>query len=191
MARVLCAMCGGYVITGKTNYVFENGIHRHKTCPVIKKRFKCQLCGKYVDSTKDNYIYENGVHKHIKCPPDKVMSPEYRNLTDRIQDLAVEHGKPLTWHLIGRQIQSLKDKGYDYPDQLYALNWLVEKDGEYWGYGRVEKFVVHAMEYKRKNEEWNLKQQEKEKQKEQTEEDLEAYRKKILEASKPEFLIWE
>jgi hypothetical protein len=158
MARVLCDVCGGYVITGKANYVYDNGIHRHKACPVKRQ------------------------------PTSPEENKARRDLTDAIQHSAVKYGKPLNWKLIGQQIQSLKDKGYNYADQLYALKWLVEKDGEYWGYGRLEKFIAHAMEHKRKHEEFLANQQRVKELQELQEIDKEEFRKKIQNASRPEFL---
>lgn len=128
-------------------------------------RVKCQLCEKFVNTTANNYVFANGIHQHRKCPTNPKLSEEEKrarkDLTDAIEWLAVKYGKPLNWGLITSQIKKLLEKGYSHEDQLFSLKWLVERDGEFWGYGRLEKFITHAMEHKKKLEEFEIKKQAK------------------------------
>lgn len=123
---------------------------------------ECGLCGGRVNTTAKNYVYANELHQHRKCPSKapKLSDQEVKDrkeLTDSIKWLAVKYGKPLNWGLITAQIKRLLEQGYSHSDQLYALKWLVEKDGEFWGYGRLEKFIVHAMEHRKRLAEFEEK----------------------------------
>ena len=158
MARVKCEVCGGYVITGKTNYTYENGFHKHKTCPRGKS-----------DTSPEETKARN-------------------ELTLAIKYTSVKYGKPLNWKLIGTQIQTLRDRGYSYEDQLYALKWVVEKDGAYWGYGRIEKFIDHALEHRRRHMEFVEKLEAQKKKEQQADNDKDAFRKMVQNSSKPDFL---
>lgn len=132
---------------------------------------KCSLCDKNVNTTAKNYLFANGVHQHVKCPSSNKLNDqdkaERRELTDAIQWLGVKHDKPLNWSLITKQIKSLLEKGYSYKTQLDALKWLVEKDGEFWGYGRLEKFMPHYEEHKKKLAEFEEKKRQVEKSREE------------------------
>jgi hypothetical protein len=122
---------------------------------------ECSLCQKQVNSTAKNYIFANGIHQHKKCPKAPVLSEQEKTDKDELYkaiEWAFVHkplgDKGLNWVLISKQVKDLKDKGHSYQDQLFAFKWLVDKDGGYWGYGRVEKFIAQAMENKRRREEF-------------------------------------
>lgn len=124
-------------------------------------KVQCGICGGMVNATAKNYVFANGIHQHRKCPSKKdILSDEekkdYRELTDAInwafvkKNLSDKNG--LNWPLITKQIKAMKDEGYSYKDQLYALKYVVERDGGYWGYGRIPKFIAAAKEHKQREE---------------------------------------
>lgn len=117
---------------------------------------KCEVCGKGMNTAKGNSVFNNGVWTHKKCPVKTTLNDiekcHWNNLRDRINELCVQYDRPANWTLITAQIKRYKEMGYTYQDQLYTLNYIVEKDGTFWGYGRVEKFFSHAMTYRQKYE---------------------------------------
>lgn len=127
-------------------------------------RVVCALCGKKVDTTKDNYVFANDIHQHKHCPKSSATTEEDKNdlkiLKEAIQWACVRYDKPTNWVLISTQIKELKDMGYSYADQLYALKYLVDVDGEFFGYGRLKKFIAHAMEHRKKEEDYEAKKKE-------------------------------
>lgn len=127
-------------------------------------RVVCALCGKKVDTTKDNFVYANGIPQHKKCPSVSTTTEAEKNdlkaLKKAIEWVCVKYDKPTNWSLISTQIKELKDLGYSYSDQLYGLKYLVDVDGEFYGYGRLKKFIAHAMEHKKKEEEYEAKKKE-------------------------------
>lgn len=131
-------------------------------------KVECVVCGKNMLTSSKNAIFNSGVWSHKKCPSkQKKMSPEEamvkRELTDRIQFLAIKHDKCLNWSLISNQIRQLYEEGYNYEEQLYALNYVYEKDGdEFWGYGRIRKFVEHARAHKKKMDEYENRKRKEE-----------------------------
>lgn len=124
-------------------------------------RVKCAICGRNVETSANNYVFANGLHQHKKCPKSAKLSEEdkkdYKELTDAIKWVAVKDDKPLNWKLITSQIKRYKEMGYSYKDQLYTLKYVVERDGVFWGYGRIEKFFEHALNYRKKEEEMKKK----------------------------------
>jgi hypothetical protein len=131
---------------------------------IIMARAKCAVCGRNVDTSKGNCVINEGIVTHKRCPIDTALTTEEQNdlkeLKDAIQWVAVKYQKPLNWVLIATQIKALRDKGYSYKDQLYALKYVVEMDKTYWGYARIEKFIIHAMEHKKKQMEYENKKKE-------------------------------
>lgn len=130
-------------------------------------RVRCELCGGYVYTDKGNHIQIDGKDYHRKCveseQTSKADAEAYKRLKSAIYDLCIRHDRPINWGLIGKQIKDLLLEGFDYDDQLYALEWLYERDGEiFWGYGRVKKFIYHAIEHRKKQEELERKMQEAE-----------------------------
>ncbi len=124
-------------------------------------RVKCDLCDANVNTTTNNYVYSNGIHQHKKCPKKTTMSKEdkkdWDELRDAIKWACVKYDKPANWSLIGNQIRKYIEIGYSYSDQLYTMKYVVERDGTFWGYGRIEKFFTHALEHKRRQEEFEVK----------------------------------
>lgn len=123
-------------------------------------KVECAVCGKGMLTDKSNSVFNSGVWTHSKCPRTvKKMTPEEiedkRVLTDRIQLLAIKHDKALNWTLITSQIKQLISEGYSYKEQLFTLEYVYEKDNnEFWGYGRIRKFVEHARAHKKKLDEY-------------------------------------
>jgi len=154
-------------------------------------RVKCEICGNNVDTGAGNYIFANGIHQHKKCPHKSKLSPEEikdrKELTDAIQWVSIKWDASLNWPLITKQIKVLLEKGYNYQDQLYALKWLVNKDDKFWGYGRVEKFIEHAMHYK--EQENKLKETQQKQVSNVEEKHTGDLRDKIFQSSKPELFI--
>ena len=128
-------------------------------------KVECVVCGKGLQTTAKNSVFNSGVWSHKRCPSrEKKMTPEEikakRDLTDRIQLLAIKHDRSLNWFMITGQIKKLLEEGYSYDEQLYALNYVYDKDdSEFWGYGRVAKFVEHARAHKKKMEEYENRKQ--------------------------------
>lgn len=128
-------------------------------------RVHCELCDGYVFTGKGNHIEVDSKHYHRKCIEGEKMSGEsaesYKLLRSTVRELCVRHDRPVNWGLIGKQIKDLLMEGFDYDDQLYALEWLYNRDGEiFWGYGRVKKFIYHALEHRKKEEEVDRRMQE-------------------------------
>lgn len=129
---------------------------------------ECTICGKGVKTTASNYIYANGIHQHKKCTKKPTLSDEeisdYRDLRLAIEwafnKKRFDNKYGLNWTLVTNQIKHMREMGYSYKDQLYALKYLVELDGGYWGYGRVEKFITSAMEVKNREELFRKKNEE-------------------------------
>lgn len=120
MARVKCGICDRYVDTTKGNYIFANGMHQHRKCPIDGRKLS---------------------DKEVK---DKT------ELTDAIKWLTEKQGvhlSPAQWKKINAQIKRLKDEGYNYKDQLYAFKWYFDpdKNNEYKGYGIVAYIIEEAL----------------------------------------------
>lgn len=163
-------------------------------------RVECAICGSLVNTTANNYVFANGLHQHVKCPAKKNVLDEeekklYRELTDCIKWAYVEHKlgdkTGLNWSLITSQIKKLKEAGYSYEDQIYALKWLVDRDGGYWGYGRLEKFIEEAIAFKKKEEKYLADKQAQELVKELLQSQFQIEKeepKKLKVYSKPTFM---
>ncbi|MGE6227594.1 hypothetical protein [Paenibacillus chitinolyticus] len=128
---------------------------------------KCGLCAGNVKTTAKNYVFANEIHQHKKCPKAPVLTEQEikdrKELTDAIQWASInknlnEVGKDgVNWALVSKQIKSLQEQGYSFTDQIYGFKWLVERDGGFWGYGRLEKFIAKALEQKRREDEFFAK----------------------------------
>jgi hypothetical protein len=124
---------------------------------------ECALCGRKVNTTKDNYVFANGIHQHKHCPATSTIlsdgeKRDYKSLTDAIQWINMKDNLPLNWSLIASQIKRMKEIGYSYSEQLYALKYCVSMS-KYWGYGGVEKYMPHAMAQKKKEEDYEKAKQ--------------------------------
>ena len=124
---------------------------------------KCAKCGKNIRLTSSNWVERGGKFYHLKCPKSKVLdakeSQDYKQLTDKIHNYL--NTKPSDWLIhsglnfkkVVNQIKLLKDKGYSYEDQIYALDHLVETKGAFFGYTHVVNNIQWIIEQKHKREE--------------------------------------
>ena len=108
---------------------------------------KCEICGRKINPSKNNFILIDGNKAvHRRCPREplsKEESEKYKQLMDRItyhlnvnpRGYVCETG--LNFKKVAIQIKTLKDKGYSYEDQLYALEETVKAKEGFWGYSSV------------------------------------------------------
>lgn len=116
---------------------------------------KCIKCGKNVNLEKKNCRETmHGEYAHVKCPGDNkpVLNDndkeQYRKLTDRIDyhmknnsnEFLKKNGT--NWRIMTSKIAKLKDDGYSYEDQIYALDETVKRQGGFGGYGHVVNTIV-------------------------------------------------
>lgn len=119
---------------------------------------KCTICDKGVNTTGNNYVYANSIHQHKKCPKSPVQNDQEKKdnlaLRDAIK-LAIETKKhpraewdsaTISWQAITQKIKKLKGEGYSDIDQLYALEYSIEKDGGFLGYGRIQTLIKAALQ---------------------------------------------
>lgn len=109
----------------------------------------CPLCGKRVVAGRGNSTIVDGVLVHKRCPnsnKNKTQEPDMKDKKELIEAIkvhlalrpkgyVVETG--LNFMKVFGQIRQLKDKGYSYKEQLYALDKVVEKQGGFYGYTSV------------------------------------------------------
>lgn len=121
---------------------------------------KCALCGRNIVSTGSNYVIKDGTTIHKKCPTDKVkLSTEEKqdllSLKNRIsywleikpRGYVAQTG--LNFMKVNVQIKKLKDDGYTYKEQLYALDKIVEKQDGFYGYTAVVNSIAGVIAKKR------------------------------------------
>jgi len=109
---------------------------------------KCEICGRRILTESNNWTEKNGKYYHKKCPAKKdVLSDdeklEYRALTDRIKyhfdnnasEFIIDKG--VNYKYLTPKIKKLKEEGYSYNDQIYALDKIVEIQGGFSGFGSV------------------------------------------------------
>lgn len=110
---------------------------------------KCVVCGKDIRLKMSNWrINKDGQYEHIHCPSKKIKEQEkegYKKLTKKIKRYIIEQPRGylkdnggLNWMHVEKTIKKLRDDGYSYTDQLYALDKIVEQDNGFFGYGQVE-----------------------------------------------------
>ena len=122
----------------------------------------CSVCGKRVSVGKNNCIQnDNGSYRHKKCPKTKEPTGDhsaYKKLKERIQYHFNENAKGallqygLNWYGITPKIKKLKEVGYSYEDQIYALDEVVKANDGFWGYGSVEKHISRIIYQRDKHE---------------------------------------
>lgn len=105
---------------------------------------KCILCGRKIRSNGNNYKELPEGYVHIKCPTKplvKEVNKPYRDLMQRIEYHMINNARgylaentKINYQKLYGQIRRLKDKGYDYREQLYALDKTVEEMNGFWGY---------------------------------------------------------
>lgn len=109
---------------------------------------KCSICGKEIKMNCGNWKLIDGKPRHVKCPASanrlsKEEGEKYKELMNRITyhlnvnpaGYVKETG--LNFRKVANQIKALKDKGYSYEDQLYALDECVKAKEGFWGYTSV------------------------------------------------------
>lgn len=164
---------------------------------------KCVLCGSNVNTTTKNYVFANEIHQHLKCPKSPVLDEQekkdFKELTDAV-DWAIKHKKHpradwdserISWQAITRKIKKLKSEGYSYSDQLYALKHIVEEDGGFWGYGRIESQIQFAIRHREKMAEHETRRVEYEAKKSEVEQsvaEIVETRVELKVTSKPTFM---
>ena len=123
----------------------------------------CPICGKKVLRTGSNWAVNDGVLIHKKCPKvtstlSKEESRDRKMLLDEIANLLAFKPRGyvadtgLNWMKVNRQIKQLKDKGYSYADQLYALGQVVILQDGFWGYTAVVNNIDPIMLKKREKD---------------------------------------
>lgn len=104
---------------------------------------KCILCGRTIRTDGKNYRETKDGLVHIKCPTNPLPSESesYHKLINRIEYHMINNAKgylaentKINYNKLHGQIRRLKDKGFDYNDQLYALDKTVEEMNGFWGY---------------------------------------------------------
>lgn len=117
----------------------------------------CPICGKKIIRSGSNWVLNGDTLVHKKCPKDtkpkltKEESQDLLSLKNRIsywletkpKGYVAETG--LNFMRVGKQIKSLKDQGYSYKDQLYALDEIVKKQGGFYGYTAVVNSISGTM----------------------------------------------
>lgn len=119
---------------------------------------KCIKCGKNVNLEKKNCRETmHGEYAHVKCPGvveavlDDDERKQYRALTDRIK---YHHENNAAGYVLTQgvnyknltpKIKQLKDDGYSYEDQIYALDKTVELQNGFIGYGSVVNNIVRII----------------------------------------------
>lgn len=104
---------------------------------------KCVLCGRTIRTDGKNYKETPQGLVHIKCPTYPLASDgkDYFKLMDRIEYHMINNARgflaentKINYNKLYGQIRRLKDKGYSYEEQLYALDKTVEEMNGFWGY---------------------------------------------------------
>lgn len=123
----------------------------------------CPLCGKRIVASRGNCTIIDGQMVHKRCPIDKPKiskedSENFKKLTDKVsyylvhcpRGYVVDTG--LNFRKVIGQIRTLKDKGYSYKDQLYALDKIVEMQDGFWGYTSVVNKIDFVIGKKREKD---------------------------------------
>ncbi len=118
----------------------------------------CEKCGKKIFLDKSNWkIMDQGGYVHNKCPASKntLLTVEeqlsYRDLMDRIKYHQINNPKGyiletgVNYKYAAQRIKGLKDDGYSYEDQLYALDKIVEIQNGFLGFGSVVNNIVRLV----------------------------------------------
>lgn len=135
----------------------------------------CPLCGKKVVRTGKNWVVNDCVLIHKKCPKNKKPklskeeSQELLSLKNRVsywletkpKGYVVDTG--LNFIKVSLQISQLKEQGYSYKEQLYALDEVVKQQGGFYGYTSVVN-NIHGIIAKKREHDRLLEQSKKSKQ---------------------------
>lgn len=128
----------------------------------VKEVFmKCSLCGRTVRTDCSNWVEKDGKIYHKKCPSDKKQTDGslHKQLMDRVNyhlnmnpsDWLKNSG--LNFQKVAMQVDNLKKRGYSYEEQLYALDYLVEMKGVFYGYTHVVNNIAWIIDKKKLQEE--------------------------------------
>lgn len=138
-------------------------------CPKCKRKI-------VISQRSQNYILVGGYYEHKKCPNPPTESElsekeDLKALRKRISyHISVnpsEAGRKFSFTYISKMIKELKDDGYSYKDQLYALDETVKMyDNKFWGYGAVKNNIYGIMAKKEKAEKLRKEFEAQQKQKE-------------------------
>lgn len=142
-------------------------------CPKCKRKM---VIGK---KTK-NYILIDSHYEHKKCPNPPTErelneKEDLKALRDRISyHISVNPCEPersFSFTYITKMIKELKDDGYSYKDQLYALDETVKMyNNKFWGYGAVKNNIYGIIAKREKVEKVRKEFEEQQKQKENKQE---------------------
>jgi hypothetical protein len=129
----------------------------------------CPRCGKRIVSRNGEYVNAalvDGEVIHKKCPKPKMSKEDakaYVALRDQIAHYVCVSAKGYitqqgqSWKSVAKMIKEMKDQGYSYEDQLYALDKTVELQNGFYGYGSVRNNIERIMYLK--NRKVQLKQE--------------------------------
>ena len=122
---------------------------------------KCAICGKNILLSRSNWkvVTIDGETKYVhkRCPKRKakITDPQelhdYKALIAEINNQLKTNPKGnietsgLNFKKVIRQIKELKDAGYSYSAQLYALKEVVHKQGGFYGYTAVCNNIAIVM----------------------------------------------
>lgn len=126
----------------------------------------CEKCGKKIFLDKSNWkVMDHGGYVHNKCPAskDSILTSEeqlsYHKLMDRIKYHQINNPKGyiletgVNYKYAAQRIKALKDDGYSYDDQLYALDKIVEIQNGFLGFGSVVNNIVRLIAERNKQQE--------------------------------------
>lgn len=120
-----CALCGKTIVSTASNYIIKDGVAVHKTCPQSKPKLSVQ-------EKQDLLTLKNRISYWLEIKPKGYVATTGLNFTK----LSVQIGK-------------LKQQGYSYQDQLYALDKIVEKQDGFYGYTAVVNNIAGIIAKKR------------------------------------------
>lgn len=125
---------------------------------------KCALCGRTVKPNCKNAVIIDGKVCHKVCPTKNTRklsdkeNEEYHQLLDAIHWQLRNNPKGyivtsgMNFKKVTNQIKKLKDNGYSYKDQLYALKKTVERQNGFYGYTSVVNSIDVIIGQLRKRE---------------------------------------
>ena len=121
----------------------------------------CPICNKGIRRVGSNWLVKDNVLVHKKCPKTKLTkeeSQDLQKLKDKIsywlatrpKGYVVDTG--LNFTKVSMQIKKLKDQGYSYKDQLYALDMVVKQQDGFYGYTAVVNNIVGIIAKKQEHD---------------------------------------
>ena len=122
-----CPLCGRRVVAGRGNSTIVDGKLCHKVCPTTKSQ-KPKLSKE--ESADRKLLLDTVAEYLVTCPRGYVK----------------ESG--LNFTKVSVQVGKLKNDGYSYKDQLYALHEVVKMQNGFWGYTSVVNNIYGIMKKK-------------------------------------------